>query len=111
MLACKRFNGVPVRMPNTLIYGELIRYPLFVNCYLRCIKYGFRLLRMEHDSLPKQEYLMLMDENEQKCWASDIKNILCRSAFYFVWLNQGVKDIRPFLAVFRKRLVDISVQE
>ena len=55
--------------------------------------------------------LLLMDENEKKCWASDIKNILCRSGFYFVWLNQGVEDVKIFLAVSKQRLVDIFIQE
>ena len=39
------------------------------------------------------------------------KNILCRSGFYLVWLNQGVKDVKTFQAVFRQRLVDIFIQE
>ena len=37
MLACKRFLGVPIRTPNTMIYG-LARYPLLVNSDLRCIQ-------------------------------------------------------------------------
>ena len=52
-----------------------------------------------------------MDENEKKCWASDIKNILGRSGFYFVWLNQGVENVKTFLAAFGQRLVDIVIQK
>ena len=55
--------------------------------------------------------LLLMDENEKKRCASDITNILCRSGFYFVWLNQGVEDVKTYLAVFRQRLVNIFIQE
>ena len=45
---------------------------------IRCIKYWFLLLIIEHGRLPKHSFqmLLLMDENEKKCWASDIKNIL-----------------------------------
>ena len=113
MFACTRFLGVPARTPNAMIYGELARYPLFVNSYRRCIKYWFRLLRMEYDRFPKQAYqiLLLMDKNEEKCWTNDIKNILYRSGFYFVWLNQGVGYIKTFLTVFRQRLVDMFIQE
>ncbi|MCB4773617.1 MAG: hypothetical protein LGB05_08370, partial [Sulfurovum sp.] len=39
MMACKRFLGVPLRTPNKMVYGELGRYPLFVNSTLRCLKY------------------------------------------------------------------------
>ena len=34
MMACKRFLGVPLRTPNKMVYGELGRYPLFVNSTL-----------------------------------------------------------------------------
>ena len=44
MMACKRFLGVPLRTPNKMVYGELGRYPLFVNSTLRCLKYWLRVL-------------------------------------------------------------------
>ena len=77
MLACKRFLDVPMRTPNTMTYGELARCPLFVNSYCRCITYWFRLLRMERDIIPTQAYqlLLLMDENEKKCYAKEMKKI------------------------------------
>ena len=31
MFTCKRFLGVPIRTPNTMIYGELARYNFSVN--------------------------------------------------------------------------------
>ena len=73
MLACQRFLGVPMLTPNTMSYGELGRYSLIVNSYRRCITYWFGLLRMEHDIIPTQAYqlLLLMDENEKKCFARD----------------------------------------
>ena len=38
MMACKRFFlGVPLRTPNKMVYGELGRYPLFVNSTLQCL--------------------------------------------------------------------------
>ena len=69
MMACKRFfgGGVPLRTPNKMVYGELGRYPLFVNSTLRCLKYWLRVLKMDDSRIPKQTYKMmiLMDENEK----------------------------------------------
>ena len=39
LMACKRFLGVPVRTPNKMVYGDLGRFPLFINSYISCIKY------------------------------------------------------------------------
>ena len=38
-----------------MIYGELGRFPLFVNSHIRCIKY-FRLLQMDQNRFPRQAY-------------------------------------------------------
>ena len=39
LMACKRYLGVPIRIPNEMVYGELGRFPLFVASYVRCVKY------------------------------------------------------------------------
>lgn len=111
--ACKRFLGVPIRTPSKMVYGELGRFPLFINSYIRCIKYWFRLLQMDHDRLPWQAYTMLvnMDENGKVCWVTHVREVLCRSGFYFVWLQQGVGNVAGFVRVFRQRLVDMFSQE
>ena len=38
LMACKRFLGVPVRTPSKMGYGDLGRFPLFINRYLDSIK-------------------------------------------------------------------------
>ena len=35
LLACKRYLGVPIRTPNNMVYGELGRFPLYVNSCIR----------------------------------------------------------------------------
>jgi hypothetical protein len=111
--ACKRFLGVPVKTPNKMIYGELGRFPLFVNSHIRCIKYWFRLLQMDEKRLPWQAYQMLvkLDENGKTCWATSVREILCQTGFYYVWLQQGVGDVSSFVRAFRRRLVDMFTQE
>ena len=113
LLACKRYLGTPLKTPNKLVYGELGRYPLFVNSTLRTIRYWLRLLEMDANRLPKQCYQMLhnLAENNKKCWATDIRDILCTTGFQFAWTNQGVGNKRTFLSAFKQRLIDIFIQE
>ena len=113
LMAYKRYLGVPLRTPNKMVYGELGRFPLFVASYVRCVKYWFSLLQMEHTRLPNQAYRMLisLDENGKNCWVTGIREVLCKTGFYFVWLQQGVGDVKSFLCVFKQRLLDMFTQE
>ena len=113
VLACKRYLGVPLKTPNKLVYSEIGRYPLYINTYMKAVKYWFRLLELDENRLPKQAYLMLvkLDEKGKKCWATGIRDILSKTGFLEVWLNQGVNNVNLFLLEFKQRLVDIYLQE
>ena len=113
LISCKRYLGVPIRTPNKMVYGELGTYPLFIASYVRCIKYCFRLLCMEQSRLPNQAYRMPVnfDENGKQCWATAVRELLCKTGFYFVWLQQGVGDVKSFSYVFKQRLLDMFTQE
>ena len=68
LFACKRFLNVAARTPNRMVYGELGRYPLQINCYIRVIKYWFRLLKMDPERLPNQAYHILRSlDSNGKC--------------------------------------------
>ena len=113
LLACKRFLGVPLKTPNKMVYGELGRYPLFINSSVRWLKYWFRLLEMDPQRLPKQAYTMLalQGQNGKTCWATEVRELLFRTGFGYVWLNQGVNDVSCFLKAFKQRLFDMFVGE
>ena len=113
LLACKRYLGVPLKTPNKMAYGELGRYPLYVNSQIRCIKYWFRLLEMDQTRLPKQAYLMMLslDREGKRCWATEIRELLSNAGFYEIWLNQGVGHVKIFLKTLKQRLVDVFFQE
>jgi len=113
LLACKRFLGVPVKTFNRMVYGELGRFPLYINSTIRCVKYWFRLLQLDDSRLPHQAYKMLfnVDENGKFCWVTQVREILCNTGFAHVWLNQGVQSIPVFIKQFRQRLIDVYNQE
>ena len=79
LMACKRFLGVQFRTPNTMVYGDLGRFPLFINSYLKSIKSWLRLLEMGIDRLPKAacKMLLCLDRNGKDCWASRILRKFC----------------------------------
>ena len=68
---------------------------------------------MEQSRLPNQAYRMLvtLDENGKQFWATEVRELLCKTGFYFVWLQQGVGDVKSFLYVFKQRLLDMFTQE
>ena len=47
--ALKRFLNVSSRTPNVMVYGETGRYPLFVNIFVKSVKYWIRILKMPDD--------------------------------------------------------------
>ena len=102
LFACKRFLNVAAHTPKRMVYGELGRHPLQINCYIRAIKYWFRLLKTNSERLPNQAYRMLMnlDSNGKYNWASSIRSVLQSLGFGYVWLAQGVTRENCFLRMF-----------
>ena len=108
LFALKKLLQVSPRTPNTMVYGETGRYPLYINAYVNCIKYWLRLTRLSSNRLPRKAYNMLLSIHDEgkHCWVTDICHMLCRHGLGFVWLNQGVQNVNMFLRTFRQRLVD-----
>ena len=113
LLACKQFLGVPIMTPNKMVYGDLGRYPLFINSYVSAIKYWFRVISMSQDRMPNQSYYMLYakDQSGRFNWVTNVRNILNQTGFGIVWLQQSVGSLSMFLKVFKLRLVDMYKQE
>ena len=53
--------------------------------------------------------LISLDENGKNCWVTGIREVLCKTGFYFV--QQGVGDVKSFVCVFKRRLLDMFTQE
>ena len=98
LMACKRYLDVPSRTPNKMVYEELGRYPLFIASYVRCIKYWFRLLCIEQSRLPNQAYRMLvnLDENGKQCWATEVRELLCKLAFTLYGYSKALETSNHF---------------
>ena len=66
MFALKRFLGVGQMTPNNMIYGDTARYPLYVNAYVRAVRYWLKITRTNEKRLPYKAYLMLLHLDEQR---------------------------------------------
>ena len=107
----KRLLGVNSNVNNDVIYGELGRFPLFINRYVNIVKYWFKLLYSENCIL-REVYLSL----ERNCtnsvnWVSNVKDILQRYGFNEVWMYPYSVEINTFLSLFKQRIRDTYITE
>ena len=112
MMACKKYLGVKINTPNCLVYGELARYPLYINSQMRVIKYWLRILDMDDTRLPKIAYNReLREDRKTKSWSQEVKNLLDNTGFSNVWHQQSANMVPGFLKSFKRRLMDIFIQD
>jgi len=113
LFALKRFLNVNTCTPTLLIYSECGRYPLFVNAYVRSIKFWLKTLSLNESRLSLKAYKMLyaMQNGNIKNWTTNVRHILYRYGFGFAWEAQGVGDMQMFMRIFKQRLVDNYRQE
>ena len=108
MFAAKKLLGVSSKTPKQLIYGELNRYPIEIDCKVKTLKYWLKLQEMEEDRIPKQAYLR--DEREMhvhtQSWCKEIKNMLESNGYGYIWINKGTTFPKSFVKNFKQRLVD-----
>ena len=76
-------------------------------------KNWLKLIEMDQNRSPLACYKMLKDLDDQgrRTWATDIRNMLYRYGFGYVWMNQGVGDTTAFINAFYQRVRDCAMQE
>ena len=109
---CKYILNVGQNTPNAAALGDCGRFPLFVTCLLRCIKFWVKLLHMPEHRYQKQVYSMLinLDNSGKSNWVSHVRTLLFESGFGYVWMAQGVGDVNNFLKEFEVRVKDMAIQ-
>jgi hypothetical protein len=104
--------GVPLNACNDAVYGELGRYPLFVNRYVQIIKYWFHIIHSDNIIL-KLLYRYLYEESEKGVnnWAKKVKCLLDEYGFSDIWLNPYHVDPKWFISCFKQRVIDCFCQK
>ena len=110
--ALKKFLGVDIRTPNDFVYGKLDRYPIDINSIGNCLRFWLKLTQMDCQRIPRKAYNMLvnLDEKGKITWVTNVRVCLFQYGFGFVWVNQGVGDVKSFLKMFKERLIDCRWQ-
>ena len=87
LYACKLFINVPTVTPNDMIYGELGRYPLYIEAAAKCIQYWFRVLKQPASRYSKMAFqpLLTLHEKGHENWVTYVKSLLCKCGYGFVW--------------------------
>ena len=83
---CMRVS-VSQQTPNTMIYGELGRCPLYINMVMKAFKYWLNLVEPSDNRLPKaaSETVKSLDDKGVKIWASDTRTCLFQYGFGIVY--------------------------
>ena len=112
LFACKKLLGVSAKTPNSFIYFELNRYPLFVDARVRVYKYWVKLLGMEEGRIPKQAYRReLREMDKENGWGKLLKENLERMGMGNIWEGQEEVVAKRASKEFKQRQIDIFWQE
>ena len=111
----KQVLGVRQTIPNAYIYGELGAYPLYIDRYVRMVKYWLKVISSTNTSLIHVVYKHLKDDIENDAnvnnWASKIKHILESNGFGYIWLQQCINTSDDsFIRILKQRLTDQYLQ-
>ena len=109
MFALKRFLGAGQMTPNNMIYGDTARYPLYINAYVRAIRYWPKITRINEKRLPYKAYLLLLHLEEQgkNNWVTKIAQ-LCLDLVLGTYGR--TREFRKLIC-FRQRLGDNRWQD
>ena len=109
--ACKKLLGVSTRTPNTLIYGEVGRYPLYIDSIIRALNYWYKLLQLEDNRLPKLAYIREKQEmTKTQGWATNLKRCLEQNGYADRWIYENTNNMNSFIKRFKQRLIDCFKQ-
>ena len=96
------------------LYGELGRVPLNVIRKINMVRYWFKIVNDDDNSLTNAVYRMLRSDADNNInygganWATQIKEILQTHGFSNLWLTQDVNSV-PFIAI-KQRILDVYYQ-
>ena len=109
---CKSILGVKQTTCNVAVYGELGRYPLYINRYVIIIKYWLNLIHSDNILLKYVYRTAVSDcENGKKNWIFNIKQILHEYGLFYAWENAETINHTQFIANFKQRMIDCFLQK
>ena len=111
---CRKVLGVKVSTNRECLYGELGRYPMYVQRKFIMIKYWLKILNLPPNSRVFSVYCMLRSDADNQNnyngsnWAWYIKRLLDEIEMSNVLLNQ--RNINVNFQIIKQRIFDIYKQ-
>jgi hypothetical protein len=86
---CKYILGVKLCASNAGDYGELWRYPLYINRSVRIIKFWIKVINSENCVIRAVYNVSTSDIENEGCHnrVYNVRDILCTTGFDYVWEN------------------------
>ena len=108
---CKYMLNVKLSTNTYAVYSELGRYPLIIERQTRMVKYWFSLLQKINVNCILEAVYNSMKENillntESNFWLVKIKQLLERNGFADVWHFPQSVDVKVFIPLLKRRLLD-----
>ena len=111
----KRILKVKQSTVNSMVYCELGRLPMYIERHCKMIKYWIKLLNTENCILKycyedMFEYSCIKPNDKQN-WCNQIKNILFKYGFNYIWYDQYVDNVDYFLFQLKERMMGSFISE
>ena len=89
---CKLLLNLKSSTPNCMIYGELGRYPLYIDIKQRMVSYCIKLITGKQSKICSVVYRLMYHlcntQNVNFSWLNSVKNILDECGFSYIWETQ-----------------------
>ncbi len=97
---------------NACVYGELGRYPLYINRFMKMLKYWFKII-LSNNIILHTVYNMNVEECHKGHihWALRTTQLLTDNGYGYVFNNPSSVCVTSFICQFRDRLIDTFKQE
>jgi len=94
------------------VYGEFGRYPLYVNRYVRIIKYWLKV-RSSENILLKHVYDQAVKDCDSGChnWVYNVKKLLVDYDFVDIFDNAHELNTKSFPLVFKMKVIEMYKRE
>ena len=89
---CKLLLNLKSSTPNGMIYGELGRYPLYIDIKQRMVSYWIKLITGKQSKICSVVYRLMYHlcntQNANFSWLNIVKTILDECGFSYIWETQ-----------------------
>jgi len=109
---CKRLLTVKQNTCNAAVYGELGRYPLYINRFIRIVKYWLKISNSDNIII-KSVYLQALEDSHKGHinWVTNVKKLLDTYGFSHAFDDVNFVHVNLFLHQFKSRVIDTYIQD